>query len=323
MKVVYSFDDNYALQAGVSILSLLEHHKELEELVIYVINDHISEINKRKINDMAAGYGRAVEYFDLELLTQDLKYTTDFSRSAYARLFLADVLAFDSVIYIDSDTIINGSLQELQTWDMTGILVAGVADTVNPYYKLLIGLSYEDKYICSGGVILLNLKLWRERNITQKCIDFIGRYNGNPPHNDQGAINYVCRGHIGILPARYNVMSPMFAFPVRRLKRIFLLKEYYSQEEITAAIYAPTVIHYTDEFYNRPWFSNCTHPLKQIWRDYFSRSTWTERELPVKKISKNCRIQNFIYRYFPFYIYLLMVRFIELQHKLYSLITHN
>lgn len=316
MRVAYSFDDNYALQAGVSILSLLEHHKGLEELVIYVIDDHISEENKRKINNMTAGYGRIVEYLDLELLTRDLKCTTNFSRSSYGRLFLADVLAFDSIIYIDSDTIINGSLQELQTWDMTDILVVGVADTVNPYYKLLIGLSHEDIYICGGGVILLNFKLWRERDITQKCIDFIGKYNGNPPHNDQGVINYVCRGYIGILPASYNVMSPMFAFPVRRLKRIFLLKEYYSQEEIATAVQAPSVIHYTDEFYNRPWFSNCTHPLKHIWMGYFLRSPWFKKKLAVKKLSRNCRIQNFVYKKCPFCFYILMIRFITRKHLL-------
>jgi len=316
MRVAYSFDDNYALQAGVSILSLLEHHKELEELVIYVIDDHISEINKRKINNMAAGYGRAVEYFDLELLTRDLKYTTDFSRSSYGRLFLANVLAFDSIIYIDSDTIIDGSLKGLQTWNMTDTLVAGVSDTVNPYYKQLIGLGRDDRYICCGGVILLNLKLWRERNITKKCVDFIGRYNGNPPHNDQGVINYVCRGHIGILPAHYNVMSPMFAFPASRLKRIFLLKEYYSQKEIATAVQAPFVIHYTDEFYNRPWFSNCTHPLKHIWMRYFLRSPWAWQKLTVKKLSGNCRIQNFVYKKCPFCFYILMVRFITRKHLL-------
>lgn len=322
MDVVYSFDDNYVLQAGVSILSLLEQHKELEELVIYVIDDHISEINKRKINSMATSYGRAVEYLDLELLTRDLECTTDFSRSSYGRLFLAGELTSDRVIYIDSDTIVNGSLQTLQNWDLTDTLVAGVSDTVNPYYKHQIGFKCGEPYICAG-VILLNLKLWRKWDITRKCVNFIDRYSGNPPHNDQGTINYVCKNHLKILPAKYNVMPPMFVFSVQQICTLFRLGDYYTQQELDNAISSPVVVHYTDEFFNRPWFCNCTHPLKQIWRDYFSRSTWTERELPVKKISKNCRIQNFIYRYFPFYIYLLMVRFIELRHKLHYLITHN
>lgn len=318
MKVAYSFDDNYAVQAGVSILSLLEHHKEVENLVIYVIDNHISTTNKKNLDNMVACYGRVLEYISIEILTYDLKCLTAFNRSAYARLFLAKKLLADRIIYIDSDTIINGSLERLQTWNLTDILVAGVADTVNLYYRQLIGLDKNDRYICSGGVILLNLKLWRERNITSKCIEFIRYFNGIPPHNDQGTINYVCRGYIDILPAAYNVMSPMFAFSTKRLKRLFVMREYYSQKEIGEAIRRPLVLHYTDEFYNRPWFDNCTHPLKQIWLRYFSQSPWYTDVLPTKRLSRNCKIQNFVYRYLPFPFYLLMVRFITWKHLLLS-----
>lgn len=317
MRVAYSFDDNYALQAGVSILSLLEHHKGLEELVIYVIDDHISEENKRKINNMAARYGRIVEYFDLELLTRDLKYTTNFSRSSYARLFLPEITTSDRIVYIDSDTIINRTISGLKIFDMTDTLAAGTLDTINPYYKYQIGLKSDDLYICAG-VILFNLDLWRKWDITRKCIDFIGRYDGNPPHNDQGTLNYVCRNHLKILPVGYNVMPPIFAFSSLEIGSLFRIDNYYTQSELNDAVISPIIIHYTDEFFNRPWFTNCTHPLKQIWIGYFSRSPWVGRKLTVKKLSRNCRIQNFVYTYFPIHIYLLMARFIEYRHKIHS-----
>lgn len=314
MQVVYSFDDNYAPQAGVSILSLLEHNKNIDNLNIYIIDNHISDYNKQLISDITSRYNRNVEYIELETLTKGLKCTTSFSVSAYGRIFIADVIAStDRIIYIDCDTIINGSLEAMESFPMTDTLVAGVSDTVNPYYRQLIGLNQEDSYICSG-VVVINLDLWRKWNITRKCIDFINRFDGNPPHNDQGTINHVCRGHIGILPAQYDVMNPMFAFSAKKLRKLFFLKQYYTQEELVSAITAPIIIHYTDEFYNRPWFSNCTHPLKRVWLDVFHASPWSKQELPMKKVSKNCHIQNIVYHFFPFPIYLLMIRFITWQH---------
>ena len=142
--------------------------------------------------------------------------------------------------------------------------------------------------------------------IVKKCIDFIYKFNGNPPHNDQGTINAVCAGYIEILPACYNVMPPMFNFTAKQIQNLFKMKMYYTQSELDEAISNPIVVHYTDEFFNRPWFSNCTHPLKQLYLDFKNKSPWKVVPLKYKELSKNCKIQNWVYK--------LMIRFIEYKH---------
>lgn len=314
LHIAYSFNDSYVQHAGISILSLLENNQDIESIIVYIISDSFNKINREKINSIIKKYNREVIYFDLNTLTKDLKINTRFSRSAYGRIFIADKVKADKLIYIDSDTVVKGSLKPLLTVDISHYLVLGVQDTVNPYYLSNIGLNHSHQYI-NTGFLILNLKLWREKGIVRKCIDFILQYNGNPPHNDQGTINKVCAGFIKILPAKYNVMPPMFSFKVNEIKKLFKIRFYYSQEEIDSAIAHPIIIHYTDEFFNRPWFLNCTHPLKSVYLNNLKNSPWKDAPIMYKKISTNCKIQNWVYCHCSFCIYRSMVRFIEFRHR--------
>lgn len=316
LNVAYSFDDGYAQHAGISILSLLENNQEIERIVFYIITNALSNENRNHIENIIKQYHRELHYIDLDELTSSLKISTNFNRSAYGRIFLADVVQDDYILYVDSDTIINSSLKNLFDIDMSNKLVAGVQDTVNSYYVINIGLNNNHRYINDGGIIVLNLDLWRKMGIVKKCIDFIYKFNGNPPHNDQGTINHVCAGYIEILPASYNVMPPMFNFTSKQILSLFKMKQYYTQSELDKAISTPIVIHYTDEFFNRPWFSNCTHPLKNLYLSYKAKSPWKDVPLKYKELSKNCKIQNRVYANCPFWVYKLMIRFIEYKHRL-------
>jgi len=307
--------DNYAQHAGVSILSLFDNNKEADEINVYVIDYHISDENHKNLENIARQYGRKVIFIDLEKISAKMDVNTNFCRSTYGKLFLAQIKEVDLMFTFDCDTIISGSLINLLSVDMTNTLIAGVQDTVNPYFVHRIGLTDTDRYINCGGVILLNLKLWREINIERECIDYVVSFDGNPPFVDQGTINHICRNNKKLLPPEYNVINPMFMFRVDKIKRLFKMKTYYSQQEIDNAIANPIVIHYTGELYNRPWFENCNHPLKGVYLKYLAMSPWRDNKPIYKKMSKNCRVQKQIYDNAPFFVYWLMIRFIEVRHK--------
>ena len=48
MNIVYSADDNYARHAGISIMSLLDNNKISDIINIYIIDNGISEENRKK-----------------------------------------------------------------------------------------------------------------------------------------------------------------------------------------------------------------------------------------------------------------------------------
>lgn len=316
LNCAYSFMDNYAQHAGLSILSLFENNKRADEINVYIIDYHIKDENHQRLKELANQYNRKITFINLEKISANMHTSTNFCRSTYGKLFLAQIKEVNIMFVFDCDTIVSGSLLDLLNINMNNTLVAGVQDTVNPFFIHHIGLTNADRYINCGGVILLNLKLWRKMNIEQKCIDYVIRFNGNPPFVDQGTINHVCKGYIKILPPEYNVINPMFMFPVKKIKYLFQIKNYYTQQEIDNAIKCPKVIHYTGELYNRPWFLNCTHPLKHVYLDYLKISPWRDFPIVYKKMSKNCEIQKWIYNKCPFFVYKVMVKFIYIRHKL-------
>jgi lipopolysaccharide biosynthesis glycosyltransferase len=315
LNVAYSFDDTYAKYAGISLLSLLLNNQDIVNVSVYIIGEKLKSDNIQKLKKIASDFKREITFLDINDIFPDMGVITSFGKTAYGRLFLSSCLDVDKIFYFDSDTIVSGSIKELLNVNMDNHLIAGVQDTVNPYYLAPIGLNSSDRYINDGGVIILNLCLWRKMKIAQKCVNFIQRFKGNPPHNDQGTINSICKGYIRILPPKYNLMNPMFMFSADKLRTLFKMQQYYSQEQLDEAVRNPVVIHFTTEFFNRPWFKNCTHPLKEVFIDYMKRSPW-EIELEDKKLFKNGRIQNWFYYNSPFFVYKMMIRYIELKHRL-------
>ena len=55
-----------------------------------------------------------------------------------------------------------------------------------------------NKYVCSG-LVAINLDWFRENSAHQKCLDFLDKHP-DVLTPDQSALNYVCRGNIGLFP---------------------------------------------------------------------------------------------------------------------------
>lgn len=317
MNCAFSCDDMYIKQAGVCTYSIFDNNRDVEEIYIYFIDNHISENYKKQVHGIAEEFlddgVRKIVFVDLYEISKDLEVYTDFNRSTYGKLFMGSIKEVDRMLCFDCDTVCTGSLKSLLTMDLKEATVWGVQDTVNPYFVKAIGRKSDYRYINCGGVIVINLKKWREIGIEKQFIDYITEWGGNPPFVDQGTINKLCK--TDVLPPGYNVINPMFMYPVKQIKKLFKIKTYYTQDEIDKAKKEPVVIHYTGELYNRPWFNGCTHPLKQYYLDYLAKTPWAGN-ISDKPLSKNGKIQNRVYYHYPFGVYLLMIRFIEMRHKL-------
>ena len=119
LNIAYSFDDGYAQHAGISILSLLENNQDIEHIVLHIITNALSKENRDYIEHIIKQYNRELHYLDLEELTSVLNISTNFNRSAYGRIFLPNAVQTDSIVYVDSDTVITASLKGLFDIDMS------------------------------------------------------------------------------------------------------------------------------------------------------------------------------------------------------------
>lgn len=304
LVIIYSCDDNYARHTGVSILSVLDNNKHFKGIDIYIIENNISEENKIKINEIIKKYNRNIKYVDFSQYKSklNLKMEWEISISSYARLFIECILpkTIDKVLYFDCDTIVAGPLDEL--WEVEfqeNEFVAGVLDTVSEKIITKIGIGKKDRYI-NAGMLLINLKEWRENEIQKQFMDFIDKYNGKVTHHDQGVINGVLHQNCKVISPKFNLMTVFCMMKYEDILKYYEVKyDFYTKEEIEQAVKEPLYIHFTPGFTTRPWIKGCKHPYKEIYLKYLQCTPWKDYKLEKDNSKLTVKFINTLYRNFP------------------------
>jgi len=225
----------------------------------------------------------------------------DWPRSAWYRIFLPFILGEEvhRVLYLDSDTVVSGSLKDLFQMNMVGRSLAGCVDLMTLDDEIFERLNYPKSsgYICSG-VLLMNLDYFREHGITEKILAYARENASILRYPDQDAINYICRNTKILLPLKYETMNSYFRSEefVRRYK-----------DDFPGMINDPRIIHYAG---CPPWFLETNvHPyIHLFWHyakevggiklEHFSRGMTIPKNiikyllgrLGVKKYSCHCKI---------------------------------
>ncbi|MEH7549896.1 glycosyltransferase family 8 protein, partial [Neobacillus vireti] len=199
----------------------------------------------------------------------------------------------------DCDSIINDNLIELWNIDISDYYIAGVCDTVNDNTKLSVNMNSTSPYV-NSGMLLINLKKWREEEIENKFLRFVNSFNGNVFHHDQGTINGVLNNNLLILHPKYNAMTPFFTMKRNDIMKYYGLREYYSSKELNESINNPIFIHFTPAFVSRPWIRGCKHPLMSIYRNYLDMTPWKETKPYKDRRNIVEKIIAFLYNQLPF-----------------------
>lgn len=305
LNVLFSSNDNYAQHLGVAIYSLLKTNTEFEKISIYIVENNISVINKEKLNEIILKFENAESFFiDFEMWKEklDLKMQWNISISSYARLFIADMLSEDieKVLYLDSDVLVCSSLKKLWEIGFEGKIIGAVQDTVSDVTKAAVGLTAKEAY-ANAGVLLIDLKKWREKKVGEQCLKFINDHGGSVTHHDQGVLNGVLHNQWLRVPLEYNVMTIHYMFSLNKVKKYFKDKAlYYSEEEVLEAKRKPVILHFTPSFTSRPWVKGCKHPYRESYWDILENTPW--RGSLCQKDNEKWYVQliNWRYRNLPF-----------------------
>lgn len=301
MNIVYAADNNFAEQLGISMLSLLKNNTECDDIRIYILDGGISEENKASLCATAEKYGRNAVFLDsAHLLNGDMKQQRG-SLSTFSRLYMGRLLPRDinKALYLDCDLLVLKNIEELYDSDINGYYCAGVGDCVSEAHLKAIGLEGKSNYF-NAGVLLINLKMWREENAEKQFEEFSRRYSNDVLYADQGIINGVLSSRSLKLPPEYNCYTAMYDFTYKDLMTFRKPVEYYSETEIESAKNDPAIVHFTTSFLSlRPWVEGCGHPYAEEWQKYKSMSPWAT-VLPEKdKRSGKKRFAVMAYKLLP------------------------
>lgn len=311
LNVLYQSNNSYAVITGVSMTSLMENNKDIDEINFFVLNDKISEENIDKMRKICEQYNRSILFIDTEEILNKLislnvapfknTYTT------YFKLFAINDLKLptDRVLQLDGDTVINGSLRELCDLDLYGSVCAATYDCTMNSYKSLIDIPLTDKYY-NCGVLLINQKEWISNDCQNLIVDHLANVRSGYYTVDQDIINVLFRHKIKYLDLKYNFNSGFFIYGIKESLRMYDLRSpyYNTAEEVAQAQQKPVVYHCMGAMTGRPWEQDSIHPQNDIFDKYLQISPWHD----YKKIKVNrkliFKIQRILYKTLPRFLYI-------------------
>lgn len=280
--------------SGISILSLLDTNKHLDEINIFYCDYEISKANKNKLTKMVAAYANThLEFIDAEPYHAAFKelgvkpwhgfYITWLKLLAFGDLKLKS----DRVLFINGHTIINGTLDGLIELDFEDNIMALSYDCLINDHKKVIGLRKNDGYY-NCGIMLINHKKWQK----EKTTEFIKKHLSEKSDYmiaDQDLCNVLFKGKIKLVGPEYNYSSAYYAYDIKKLLAVNDLKPsyFYSYEQLMESYYSPKIIHSLFGIKGKPWEVGNDHPQRYLWEKYIRMSPWKNAKRPTAVRTRN------------------------------------
>ena len=215
IPIFMSFDEGYAPYASTCIASICDNTKK--HIEFFIIDCGIKNDTKNKVELLKKIYQNlSIEWisFDTENFLKDFKTCFHFSKAMYGRIFIPILKKeIDKAIYLDVDTICLSDISELFDESLDGYPLGAVWEDYmeekghNKEHLTRLGIKEGHKYF-NSGVLLLDLKAWREKNITNTVLGYEPLLKDKLIFPDQDLLNYSFANGYKILNERYNVTAP-------------------------------------------------------------------------------------------------------------------
>lgn len=212
IPLFFATDDNYLPFLSVTLQSLLENSSLDYDYKIYVLHSGVRKEFEEKIMHFSKE-GFEVQFVDvtepLKAISAHLHMRDYYTCTTYFRVFIAGMFPqYDKALYLDCDTVILGDISELYNYDLGDNLIAGAPcegvnsfEVYREYVRTVDGLNPD--YFFNAGVILMNLKAFREENFYEQFADLLQKYKFTLIQ-DEDYLNVLCQDRVLRLPRAWN-----------------------------------------------------------------------------------------------------------------------
>ena len=262
LNIAYAPDDSYMNMTIVSMFSALQNNidSEVEFIILY---SNLSENSWKKLKDFENKFNCSIRYVHMnEEVFKDLPMSKWVTVQAWFRIQIPDLCPdLDRVLYLDCDTMVNGSLRELFTMKMGDNYVAAVKDVWDVKKHLKRWEMKSDSYF-NSGVLLMNCEQFRKDNVFEKIKEYSLTNKKIIKFCDQDTLNKVIDTKKINLPQKYNFMDTWWRN---------YYNEYQGQDLINyeEAKKSPIIVHLTGL---KPDVKGCKNSMAEKWW-YYARLT--------------------------------------------------
>ena len=257
MNIVVALGKEYCQHTGVMLYSLIKNTHYLNDINLYIVTDSFDIAPYKKLVNFSKKIGYKVNLirFDSQTISS-FPVTHHISIATYFRLLLPELLPnnINKILYLDSDIIIQGDVQELWNTNLNNLPLAAVRDHLHYKSRREIFDIKESSLYFNGGILLIDLEKWRNRGMSSMLVEFI---QSNPDKIlwwDQDALNGVFGNEYLLLEDKWNVQTS------------------YIDKHNSTDYTNFNIIHYTSE--KKPWLYQSNHPLKEYYFKYLKYTPW-------------------------------------------------
>ncbi|WP_392560006.1 glycosyltransferase [Orbus mooreae] len=213
-NVAYGVDQNFLFGSMISMTSLLMNNSDIS-FCFHIFTDYIDEDYKTKIEQLSSQYN--CEIFVYLVACDELKIlpsTKNWSYAMYFRFIACDIIGThqERMLYLDADIICKNSIQKLVNLNLDNRFAAVVKDGDSHFWNEranIFGVPEISNGYFNSGVMLVNLKNWTERNITEESMKMLldPEVQKKLKFPDQDVLNILLCKEIIFLEGDYNTQT--------------------------------------------------------------------------------------------------------------------
>ena len=257
IHIALCLDDNDCMPAGVLMTSILQTQKS--PVMFHIFSKKLSKKNKEKLRKATNGN---IEFYQINMpeiayLKPDALYTNAMIYKIAIPLLVPKEMG--KILYLDSDMLVTAPLDDLWETDVSDVSVACVlqpftADTA----KIINELGYDDSFgYFNSGMLLMNLKRWREKNIAGQTLQKLDSNPQRDPYRDQRVLNDILHNDKKTVSERFNTEA----------------NPWITKKPLSF----PVVIHFATD--RKPWYKDFFGLYIAEWRRTKEKSLWANERL--------------------------------------------
>lgn len=279
VPVVFASDDNYVPMLATTVYSMLANANPKPFYDVVVLERNISPQRKAMLEDMVAAFDNArIRFVDVQRRIEGYDLSTNnehISLETYYRFLVQEILgAYNKVLYLDCDLVVEGDVYELFSTDLGTNLLAAAHDidylgnlNMNDgermrYTTQVLGLKHPYDYF-QAGVLVLNTAELRKLHSVEEWMQIVSE--ANYIYDDQDILNKECQGRVTYLPFNWNVMHDCGG----RVGKVFVFAPNDTFDAYMVSRANPQIIHYAG--FEKPWVNLRADFAVTYWR--YARQT--------------------------------------------------
>ena len=199
--------------------SLLQNCSQPERVRFHILYTLLDEAQIQRINDSWKDLASSVNFYSIENRLGEL--ARDPGYGYWYRIYLGDVLpsSISKALYLDTDVVVHGDIAELWNLQLDGKVAGVVWDPGYRYFgiaeqlqtqarKNALNFPGEGPYF-NTGFLLIDLRLWRSRDIPGQVEQHFGDRHQDSVLHDQDELNIILQGQVLALSPTWNLIEPI------------------------------------------------------------------------------------------------------------------